>query len=145
MNKPETVLIANIHKHLPPEIYREKTANPYRRGMPDVYYEAHKNLLWVEYKWFPKPTVRAVDIARHLSPNQQEWLQRAARNQIPTAVLVGCPKQAALFFDDAWREPQVIDWQPRKAIADILTSRLLPGGTNAPDNSRSTSTTSQPR
>ena len=142
MSKPETVLISNIHKHLDTRIYREKTNNPYRRGMPDVYYETSGAVLWVEYKWLPRQTVRAIDIARLLSPNQQQWLLRAHANQVSVCVVLGCPKRAALFFDDTWVEPQVIDWKPRQEVASLLNQRLLPGGTDAPDNSRIPCTTS---
>lgn len=143
MSKPETSLIANIHKHLDARIYREKTNNPYRRGMPDVYYEASGTVLWVEYKWLPKQTVRAVNIERLLSPNQYEWLLRAESNCIATAVLVGCPHRAALFFDGAWKTPQIIQWLPRKDVASHFNQRLLPGGTDAPANSRLSDPTSQ--
>jgi hypothetical protein len=53
-SKPETTFIQSIHRHLPKEVYREKMANPYRGGTPDVWYSGYKSDLWVEYKFIPK-------------------------------------------------------------------------------------------
>lgn len=129
--KPENQLIASVHKWLDPAIYREKTANPYRRGMPDVYYEAQGTVLWAEYKWFPRETSRAVDLRNHLTPNQQAWLERAHGHGIPVAVIVGCPRKAALLGGLSWQLPSKIDWLPRSEVVAQLHQRLLPGGIHA--------------
>jgi len=135
--KPENQFISNLHKHLDPVIHREKTANPYRRGMPDVYYEAPQGtVLWAEYKWFDKETVRTIDLAKHITSNQQAWLRRAHANAVPVAVVVGCPHRAAILFGDSWETPQKLSWLPRKQVVGILHSALLPGGTHALDNQR---------
>ena len=134
--KPENQFISNLHKHLDVRIHREKTANPYRRGMPDVYYEAPGKILWAEYKWFEKETVRPVDLTKHLTSKQQEWLTRAHDNGLATAVVLGCPMRAAILFGDAWCHPQLIDWQSRRAVKRSIENALLPGGTDAPDNQR---------
>lgn len=129
--KPENQLISNIHKHLDSSIWCEKTANPYRRGMPDVYYEAPGSFLWAEYKWFPKETVRDIDLRCHLTPAQQAWLERAHTNHIPTVVIAGCPRKAVLLDGLSWQYPQKLVWQPRHYVVDQLHQRLLPGGTHA--------------
>ena len=87
--KPETRFISRVHRGLDRRVYREKTANPFRRGMPDVYYEGDAGILWAEYKWLP--TVRN-RFTPGLSELQRQWLIRAHRNGHTVAVIVGCPE-----------------------------------------------------
>lgn len=91
--KPETRLIERVHRALSAHVYREKTANPYRGGTPDCYYErAHNNILWVEYKYKPTQGRRILwdeAVTKLCSPKQKLWLERADDNGVPVAVITG--------------------------------------------------------
>jgi hypothetical protein len=101
---PENTYIARVHKVLPDTVYREKTNNRFRRGMPDVYYEGDKNCLWVEYKWHPRRP-RSLSVSGLLSPLQRKWIHRAAANNRPVAVILGTPDGGILFPDLSWEKP----------------------------------------
>lgn len=92
--KPETRFSRLFHSRLNGGVYFEKTANPFRRGMPDFYYESSDgNILWSEHKHIQKPWARcrvASKICRTASwVAQRHWLERAHNNGVATLVLVG--------------------------------------------------------
>lgn len=93
--KPESTFIKNVHDKLQaayPEVYPEKTHNPFRGGIPDVWYDSPAGDMWVEYKWLPK-VPSSIDLTGGdrpwLSPLQARWLDRAACNGRTVAVVVG--------------------------------------------------------
>lgn len=96
-SKPETRMTSRIHRIMRndyPEVYFEKTNNPFRSGIPDFYYEAPKGKhLWVEYKWYetiPKnPFHLLAGKNPKISPLQWKWLDRAYVNDQPVRVVVG--------------------------------------------------------
>lgn len=91
--KKETLFSRKLHDKLIPQVYVEKTSNPWRAGIPDFYYETAGNILWAEHKWMPKPWTKIVsceDICKGSQwPRQRAWLNRAHGNQISTRVIVG--------------------------------------------------------
>lgn len=105
-SKPETTYLEAVGRKLPAVVYREKMANPYRRGTPDMYYEGSADSLFIEYKWFPK-LPKAFDLrdqkkGTSLSKHQQDWLHRAHGNQRTVAVVVGTPDGGILLPGIAW-------------------------------------------
>ena len=89
----ENAFIQLVHAKLDSSVYREKTNNPFRSGMPDVYYEGPKGILWVEYKWI-KALWNAdrprADICKTRSwIAQHRWLDRATQHGVRAFVVVG--------------------------------------------------------
>ena len=84
-----------IHKALPKIVYRLGISNRYAKGVPDVYYEGTKGILWVEYKF--KNNL--------ISPLQLDWLIRAKNNSVPVLVIVGKPDGKHLLLENEmqWR------------------------------------------
>ena len=104
--KPETLLIARVHRHLDKAVYREKMANPYRGGTPDSYYEGNKTVLWVEWKHYPsQPRVFDVTKQEKLTKLQQRWLKRAHGNGVCTAVMAGTPAGIIICEGLTWTVP----------------------------------------
>lgn len=87
--KRENTYIAGVHKHLPMEVYAEKTSNPYRGGTPDCYYEGDKRIAWAEYKFIEVPKRADTLIKPELSPLQLRWLRRCQANGHEALVIVG--------------------------------------------------------
>src|SRR5574343_966426 len=91
--KTETTFSNLLHSKLSPEIYYEKTNNPYRRGMPDFYYESKGPILWAEHKYILKPWNKdriASDICPSSSwSTQRRWLVRAHQNGKQAIVIIG--------------------------------------------------------
>lgn len=78
-----------------PDIYALKTHDSLNAGIPDVYYEGIKQILWAEYKF-----IQTMPVARHkpaLSMRQKEWLRRAYEKGIKTLVIVGTPTSALVY------------------------------------------------
>lgn len=104
--KPETQFISSVNRHLPRDVYRMHTNNPYIGGIPDEYYE-NKKILWVEYKFDRKlpPIVVLSNEKYYLTKLQQDWLRRCRVNGHQTAVILGWPDGGYVFVGDAWEEP----------------------------------------
>ncbi len=121
--KPENRFIAKLHKVLQrssQRIFAEKTNNPYRRGIPDVYYEGGKDCLWVEYKYVSR-AAGVLHPRKLLSALQQMWLKRAVSNNRRCAVIVGCPTGVAVFPGTSWDCDSITPhWSPlQEAIGFI--------------------------
>lgn len=116
MRKQESKLIEKVIRTLPEGIYVEKTFNPLRRGTPDLYIEAPHGIMWIECKWIPKPWTEPVtEICDSASwPLQKRWLQRAKRNGLQVAVLVGVDNNEFYY----WLESHEFDFDPSR---DVLT------------------------
>lgn len=95
-SKPETVFISNVHGKLHTAVYAEKMHNPYRGGTFDVYYEALKDIAWIEYKFIEKlpPTIELWNTKKKpcLSSLQQDWFFRAVNNKKKAFVVLGWGK-----------------------------------------------------
>lgn len=113
--KPENVFIAAIHRRLKemhPQVYAEKTHNPFRGGVPDVYYEGPRGSAWVEYKWFDR-VPRTVDLCGGKNPLltalQQQWLDRSRGNGQNALVIIGFNMagfpggKAGVIFEGGWK------------------------------------------
>lgn len=104
MPKPETTFILKVHRHLSDRVYREKMANPYRGGTPDVYAEGDKGSIWLEYKYLPRVPSNVVLPDKALSRLQQFWLRRCHGNGRPCAVIVGHPDGGVIYPGVSWEE-----------------------------------------
>lgn len=91
--------------------------NSYRGGMPDVYYEGDRAILWAEYKYIPK-IPKKLCLAKYLTPLQNRWLRRAYQNNIQVAVIAGVedgvfiaqqPNQWELTYDGEFIRATAID------------------------------------
>lgn len=120
-SKPETTFIHSIHRHLPKEVYREKMANPYRGGTPDVWYSGMKRDLWVEYKFIPKLAVR-VPNKTGLSELQLIWLRDRQAEGRNVAVIVGHPEGGMIFH-----APFVKEIDTATLLQNTLTRSQLAG------------------
>jgi hypothetical protein len=91
--KPEASFRDGVHSQLPSRdiVHRQSMYTPYSAGTPDMYYEAPKHSLWVEYKYLPKWKDFIIDDL--LSGLQLEWAKRALRNAMPWAAIVGLGKE----------------------------------------------------
>lgn len=119
--KPETVFITSVHKHLPPKplLHREKMNNPYSSGTADVWYSGSKSDLWIEYKFLPRipqrGSVKPLDL---LTALQAEWLKGRHQEGRNVAVIIGCPAGGVLLRDRDW-ENEI----PAKEFVSQLKSR----------------------
>ena len=127
--KPENAFIQKVNKHLPRTVFAEKTNNPFRGGIPDVYYESWQGFLWVEYKFVEKLPKEYVP---NLSALQLQWLRRAVSNNIPCCVITGIGKGRGAKGiiqpnEDRWEEKQHADdfflWDP-PGIANWIATHL---------------------
>lgn len=98
--KPENKFIHRVHKCIP-RVYSDKTNNPYKGGIPDVFYTGEYGDLWVEYKYIPKVPKTATVIPK-LSALQLLWLRRRAAEGRNVAVIVGCPQGGVVIPIEAW-------------------------------------------
>lgn len=128
--KPETQLIGNVHKGLDAAddyIYYEKTHNPYRSGIPDVYYDYPGYDLWVEYKFMdkvPKQLCLRSESKPPVSRLQRHWIERAARNGRQVLVVIGFGKGSAQRY--LVIRPYELIWDhsvPREKIEPRLIDR----------------------
>jgi hypothetical protein len=90
--KPETNLIARIHKKLPSKIEHFKMANPYVSGVWDVYYDSPSLDGWVEYKYMDrlwKPIDFYWALEHLLTPRQRYWGEQRLANGRNMAIIVG--------------------------------------------------------
>ena len=100
---PETRFYRKIHKHLDKAIHKEKMANPYRGGTPDVWYSGLKTDLWIEYKWLSKPALKApIYVHKLLSALQTRWLDQRLSEGRNVAVILGTPVGAWIYEDGTW-------------------------------------------
>jgi hypothetical protein len=96
--KPENRFIQAIHRRLSREVYFEKTHQSFHGGMPDVFYEGSKAMLWIEYKWLRSKPVRA--FTPDLSKLQHEWLKRNHKNGHNPWIIVGFPGKSGFILDE---------------------------------------------
>lgn len=135
MSKPENRYILKIHKDLPKGLYREKMANPYRGGTPDVYYEGNKDILWVEYKYLeklpPTLTLNNPKGQTKVSPLQERWLRRTSHNGRKAKVILGVGSKQGVIFDTVeidktfTREMLEQRLMPNEAIVEYITQQTM--------------------
>jgi hypothetical protein len=113
-------------------VYIEGMAKTFSQGTPDTYYEGPKGALWVEWKFLRQIPVRKVDISKLLSPSQLRWLERAHRNGVQCAVIVGHADGGVYFSNPlTWngtyvytRESFLTVSQTRKNLATIIETNV---------------------
>ena len=105
-SKPESQFIASVQRHLPPEheFHREKMANPYRGGTADSWYSGTRADLWVEWKFIilPKRPETVIDLAKELSPLQQNWIAQRRVEGRNVWIGIGCKEGGVLLRDSTW-------------------------------------------
>lgn len=111
MSGPERSYIDKVHRYLDPAWFIHKQCNTGQmggNGTPDYYYERFKHTMWIEYKYVQKLPARfdIVDPACRfkLSPLQRRWLNRAFKNQVPCAVVLGSEEGALIIERGRWEE-----------------------------------------
>lgn len=115
--KPETTFYTSIHKHLPIELYRMKTHNPYIGGVPDMWYSGKQDL-WIEYKFIVLPKRDSTMIKIELSGLQLDWLKNRHREGRRVQVIVGCKEGGVFFKNLSWEKPI-----PTKVFRTLLLTR----------------------
>lgn len=98
--KPENRFIQRVHKRIP-QVYSEKTNNPFRGGTPDVFYTGTSGDLWVEYKYLPK-VPKSANVRAALSELQRLWLHRRYAEGRNVAVIIGCPEGGVILEAGMW-------------------------------------------
>jgi hypothetical protein len=126
-SKPETTFIKSVHNHLP-ETYFEKTHNPYRAGIADVWYSGLTSDLWVEYKYEPS-LPRSKDYRVKTTAHQDKWLADRTAEGRRVAVILGVPKGGIIMLDGAWLTPQPVAYfkdnlLPRQEVALWIYNRV---------------------
>lgn len=118
---PERKFINKVHQQMDPEWNLHKQCNTGQmggNGTPDYYYERFKLATWIEYKYVEKLPARfdIVDSACRfkLSPLQRRWLNRALKNQVRCAVVLGSVEGALIIERGRWEE-QIVTHDNRLA------------------------------
>lgn len=127
--KPETQFIKSIHDKLKPRrVYHEKTNNPFRSGIADVWYSGRLGDLWVEYKYIEK-LPRSDEIKPDLSARQVKWLGDRYEEGRNVAVILGTRAGGVLYQHYDWLVPYsdkllLPRLQPRPALAEWIFSQV---------------------
>jgi hypothetical protein len=101
--KPESTFIRGVNKYLP-ETYFEKTNNPFRSGVADMWYSGIEGDLWVEYKNDPS-LPKSREYLPKLSPMQVKWLGDRYYEGRNIAVILGLPEGGVIYRDLDWLKP----------------------------------------
>lgn len=125
--KPENNFIRSIHKLLP-NVFHEKTNNPFRAGMPDVWYSGDKGDMWIEYKFVQRPS-KTAKILPNLTPRQARWLNDRCDEGRDVYVVLGTPSGGVIYQNKEWNEPLLPDefqarLQSKKAIAAWISDQV---------------------
>lgn len=107
----------------------EKFSNRFRRGVPDFYMETvNGTVIWREDKYLKKPWTAFVapeDICSTVSwVHQRLWLTRAHNHGLPTFVLVGAPRVAAILPYPYCFDPETTSFEPRSDVAKELGTMI---------------------
>jgi hypothetical protein len=106
MAGPERRFIDKVHRRLAPTIFKEcYTGMIGSNGTPDYYYEGPTGALRIEYKGvdgkFPK-TIDLINKKPKLTPLQRRWVDRAHKNDIEVAVILGGDQGGIIFTEGSW-------------------------------------------
>lgn len=128
--KPETTFYTAVHKLLPKTVYREKMHNPYRGGTPDVWYSGNLDDLWIEYKYLKTvPKKAPVDVKKHLTPLQRQWLSARYEEGRNVAVVIGTPRGSFVYEGSSWKDakPTAADFDQnslsKREVADFIAQK----------------------
>ena len=104
--------VASIHRRLAlvsKEVYALKINMRFSNGIPDAWYSGPSGSVWVEYKYLPRTPKGEFTVP--LSPLQLRWLVDRQAEGRKVAVIVGCPKGAAIFTaPECLNKVQATDW-----------------------------------
>ena len=99
MISPETRLIQKIHRQLDKNIDDKNERIVFRQkmnmmpggisGIPDYYYEAFPEQMWVEYKYIPDWAKKRSIPVNKITTHQRNWLKRSVSNGRTCAVIIG--------------------------------------------------------
>lgn len=133
---PETKLIQKIHRQTDKYKNDENKNIIFKQkmnmmpggisGIPDYYYEANPNILWVEYKAIPKWEGKRTIPINKVTDNQINWLERSVSNGQNCAIIIGDEKGKCLILynDDIFDPPDIKDIvlkTPKEIAIWILT------------------------
>lgn len=124
---PETTFIKSVHKHLPDSVYRMKNHNVYNGGVADCWYSGAGGDIWIEYKFISVPSKpkTTIDLSKHLSALQMQWLTDRYVEGRNIAVIVGCKDGGVWFERRLWESPLTAEAfrsaiESRKEIAERI-------------------------
>ena len=105
--------------------------NPYRGGTADVWYSGTADDLWVEYKYLPKLPVRAsIEVSKHLSELQLQWLRDRHNEGRNVIVVLGTPVGSKIYTKCAWETDKSLsdDFRnglSKQEVANYITERTM--------------------
>lgn len=80
-----------------------KNNNPFMGGVPDFWYSAANDDLWVEFKYIPRlPQRGVISPAKLLSALQTAWLNGRYVEGRKVAVIIGCPAGGVVLTERQW-------------------------------------------
>lgn len=103
-SKPETTFYESIHRHLPPELHREKMHNPFRGGTFDQWYSGKNKDLWVEYKFIVLPKRPATLVVCNLSKLQLDWGRKRLAEGRNVHVIMGSKEGGVILYPTEWSD-----------------------------------------
>jgi hypothetical protein len=116
--------VRSVHRRLPVTVYRWKVADRYTNGIPDAWYSGALGDVWVEYKYLPRTPRSAFEVP--LTPLQLKWLSEREAEGRNVAVIVGCPKGAAILSaKDCTKKVEVNNWIPIAEVANWITKKTV--------------------
>ena len=125
--KPENNFIKGVHKYLL-DTYAEKMCNPYRAGIPDVWYSGFERDLWVEYKY--RTLKNRNRIVPTLSAQQLYWIKNRKAEGRTCWVIVGMHDGGVIIKDYKHMEEGIDNY-------DVLSRKELAGRISLYCNTRS--------
>lgn len=106
MAGPERRFIDKVHRRLAPSIHKQGTTGMAgSNGTPDYYYEGPTGALWIEYKGINGTFPKIVDLINKnpkLTPLQRRWVDRAHKNGVQVAVILGGDQGGIIFTKGIW-------------------------------------------
>jgi hypothetical protein len=112
MAGPERRFIDKIHRRLAPTVWKQSsTGMTGSNGTPDYYYEGPTGALWIEYKAVPGNFPKTIDIINKepkLTPLQRRWVDRAHKNGIEVAVILGGDQGGIIFTAGSWAQKSAL-------------------------------------
>ncbi len=108
---PERKYIHRVHNSIDPQWNLHKQGNTGIigvNGTPDYYYEGFNSVTWIEYKYVKNLPERFnivdVECRFKVTPLQRRWLNRAVKNQVRVAVVLGSEEGALIITEGRWEE-----------------------------------------
>lgn len=105
---PERKFINRVHRCVDTTVYKECTTGM-GGGVPDYYYEGFQTQLRIEYKAFPGPLPKVIEICVPkskvgLSALQRRWLNRHIDNGHDAWVVIGSDSGGIILENGEWED-----------------------------------------